>query len=139
MSPSKQDDIAAVLEWWKTYKTNVNNHNLDAYWSHWTDDMIWMPPNRPTIYGKETCKEVSGFENYNYDLTGELQEVKVDKDIAFARFSGSEKIVPKDGSANIVTDRKCIWILQRQMDNSWKATHCIWNENTPVEAPRKIV
>ena len=136
MTPDKEKDEAAIRKWHKEVENASNNANFDAYASHWSDDMIWMPPNMQPIHGKETCMEMFTYltENYIVDQKVTVDEVGVSGDLAYSRFFSREKFTPKGDAPAMENDGKNIFIFKRQSDGSWLATHGIWNSNISPEA-----
>ncbi len=61
-----------------------------------------------------------------------MEEVKVADSFAYIRVAANEKFTPTaDDIEPIVTRIKGIFLLSKESDGSWAATHCIWNYNSP--------
>ncbi len=135
MTLDKGKDEEAIRQWHKEVENASNTADFDAYASHWSDDMIWMPPNMQPIQGKETCMGMFTYltENYLVDQKVTVEEVVVSGDLAFSRFFSKEKFTPKADVPSMENDGKNIFLFKRQPDGSWLATHGIWNSNIAPE------
>jgi len=131
MTPDKEKDEAAIRQWHKEVENASNTGDFDAYASHWSDNMIWMPPNMGPMYGKEACMGMfSGFvDNYEVDQKVTIEEIVVSGDVAFSRFFSMDKLTAKSDGSKMSMDNKNIFIFKRQPDGSWLGTHGIWNLN----------
>ena len=65
------------------------------------------------------------------EFTYSNQEVLVDGDLAYHRYSYEVTVTPKDGGDGYSTSGDGIQILQRQQDGSWKIKKDIWNSDSP--------
>ena len=94
-----------------------------------------LPPNMRSVEGLEAIKELigPGFGKYTLEHDTHYLEIKTDTSMAYASYAGIEKSTPKEGGKTIAKENKCIWLLRREPDDSWKATHCIWSPNQPPD------
>jgi uncharacterized protein (TIGR02246 family) len=127
-------DAEAIKSFLKSFSAASIAGDIDAWTDHFTEDMIAMPPNGIPIEGKEAIREWGkpAFEHFDQQHSISPQEIEISGDIAFARVFYKQSLTPKGGGESTQTDGKSIWILKRQTNGSWQATHCIWNSNIPL-------
>jgi uncharacterized protein (TIGR02246 family) len=103
-----------------------------------TEDAIFMPPNEPTLHGKQAVesryqamfqKLFETFRQVEHTLT--VEEVKICKGWAFARGSYNLTLVPKTGDWKVQNSGKNIHIYEKQPDGAWRISRDIWNSNNP--------
>jgi uncharacterized protein (TIGR02246 family) len=101
-----------------------------------TDDAIWMPPNEPALVGKEAIHTWAQglFEQFTVEETVTTEEIRVAGDWAFLRGTYTFTMTPKAEGEMQEETGKCIHIVQRQPDGSWKYTRLMWNSDQPVAA-----
>ena len=130
-------DVEAIKNWVNKSYATAESGDLEGYLNFWTEDVIWMPRNTPTLQG------VSALRGYLQPYFGQLtlnvvisiKEIRVVGDFAFIRINTEEKYTPKMGEGEpIDLNLKIIFLLQRMPDGTWLGTHCIWNSNNPLPA-----
>ena len=133
-------DEAAIRRWHQEVEDAVNNEDYAAYSSHWAEDMIWMPPNMPPMYGKDNFLEMfkNSFKHYNVEQKVTVEEVVVSGVIAFSRIFSKEKFIPKGDAKAMENDGKNIFTFRRDPDGSWLGVHCVWNSNIPPDASARF-
>ena len=119
MNPNDKKDVDAIRKWHQEVEAASNNGDYEAYASHWSDDMIWMPPNAPIVHGKKTCMDMfSGFvDNYEVDQKVTIEEIVVSGDVAFSRFFSMDKLTAKSDGSKLVMDNKNIFIKFLKMQH----------------------
>ena len=102
-----------------------------------TDDAVFMPPNEPAVIGKEAIRTWAQglFDQFTFEETVTTEEVQVAGDWGFTRVTYTAKVTPKAGGEPQEETGKCIYIVHRQPDGSWKYTRCIWNSDQPAPGP----
>ncbi len=135
MTPDKEKDEVAVKKWVETYLALARSGEVEEWYKLWADDVVLLPPNMKPLHGIDELKALigPGFGRANIEHETFYTEVKTDTTMAYASYGGIEKSTPKEGGKTIVKENKCIWILRREPDSSWKATHCIWSPNQPPD------
>jgi uncharacterized protein (TIGR02246 family) len=135
MIPDKEKDEAAVREWIETYINAVKTGDLETYYNSWTDDIVMLPPNRAPIHGIDALKELVGPAFDRFDTTVKISDIEIgtDSSLAYLLIMASDERVPKEGGEVVKHENKCLWLLRRQPDNSWKASHCIFSPNHPPD------
>ena len=134
MTPDKEKDEVAVKKWVETY-LSYNNAGQTPWKLNevYVEDMVFLPPKLEPIRG---LKAIKAWMEPNYGI-GKLNseviemEIKTDVDIAYVYLSAKDTFTQKETGEAIESENKCMWILNRTSDGSWKGTHCIWNSNLP--------
>ncbi len=126
-------DVAAINELVDNYTANINSGDLEQWMSLWTEGGIEMPPNTPAVVGKENIRARMEpfFDQFKWEMTNTVEEVRVDGDLAFARGNYTERLTPKEEGETIESNGKWLSILVRQDDGFWKFARDIYNENAP--------
>ena len=135
MPPDKLKDEAAVKKWVKTMFKSMGEGDFDKFCSSCTEEVTLYPPNMHPLYGIEAMKKLTKpwFETFDMShIITEIQ-VKTDSNTAYAFSQYIDTIIPKKGGNAKITPNKATYILKRELDNSWKATHLIWNRSPPTE------
>jgi ketosteroid isomerase-like protein len=134
-SPNTEADVAVLKSWIDRYCAIVNAGDFDAYRTLWTEDVVYLPPNGPACQGIEDCVDVNRFyfEQYTSVEKHYVEEIEVAGTFAYVRVRYTYHGVPKGEGEPRVEDGKAIFMLKRQPDGSWLATHLMWNSNIPPE------
>jgi uncharacterized protein (TIGR02246 family) len=131
MSPDKEKDEAVVRKWVDSQFASMGAGDLDKFTSLMADDIILLPPNMKTIYGKEAMKELvqPWFETLNMTHEVSEPEIMTDHNIAYVRVEYRDSYSLKEGGETTLMDNKALWILRRESDDTWKMIRCMWNHN----------
>ena len=128
-------DSAAVMALIERVQQLAQMGDIDAYLDLYTEDAVWMLPDRFTDVGKEEARSFYSFlERYTFDQELTVNEIQVAGDWAFARLSVDGYIRPRvDVDAEpIRAITRHLWLFRRQPDGSWKLARDIFN--TPPES-----
>ena len=104
--------------------------DVESFLDIFTDDVVWLPPGQPDVFGKEACRSWAqgALDRSTYEqVTKPSEEVVVASDWAFDRFRVSWVSTPRAGGEAKQTDFRGFHILRRQVDGSWKVVRYIWN------------
>ncbi|MFC1540841.1 SgcJ/EcaC family oxidoreductase [Candidatus Latescibacterota bacterium] len=131
-SSDTESDIEAIENIQNLFERAFNENNINMLMALYTDDAIVMPPNAPTIYGKEAIRNFYQYiEEEIFDITYPADEVQVFGDLAFRRGTLKGTWKAKEGEESGVSNNKGLVLLRRQSDGSWKISHAIFNSNQP--------
>jgi ketosteroid isomerase-like protein len=125
-----------VLEGHNIWVSMSKTQDFDRLASILCEDVILMPPNDPSLYGKaevlEWFKEY--FANFQIaNLTPTEREVFMSgDDVAIENWTYMVAIKPTDGSERIRDDGRFLTIWKKQKDGAWKISHSIWNSIRPI-------
>jgi len=135
MSSDKEKDEAAVNSLVESMFSYMGSNDLDNFTSLMADDIILLPPNMSTIYGKEAMKELvrPWFETLNMTHEVSEPEIVTDHNIAYVRVEYRDSYSPKEGGETTLMDNKALWILRRETDGTWKMIRNMWNRNPLFE------
>jgi uncharacterized protein (TIGR02246 family) len=132
--PHTDTDTRAILQIVQEMLTAQEAEDVEAWLEFVDEDAVWLPPNEAPITGKAAIRDwVIGFYDL-YSVAEEMTsaEVHVTGDWAYIMANWAWTITPKAGGEGLTDTGKSIWILSRQVDESWKITRAIWNGD---EAP----
>jgi uncharacterized protein (TIGR02246 family) len=114
-------DEAAIRKLDDEWSKAVAAKDLEKTMSYYVDDALMMPPNIPTLTGKDSIRtlwksllEAPGF-------TGGWKATRVDVSADLAYVTGTYEITETDDSGKPMTDKgKYIKNWKKQRDGSWK-------------------
>jgi ketosteroid isomerase-like protein len=127
-------DVKAIKEWIGRYCAAVTAGDFKTYRDFWTEDVVWLPPNGPTVKGIEACMEHNRpyFEDYESVETMSVEEIEIGNPVSFVHVNYTCVGKPKAEGEPFKEDGKGIFLLKRRPDGSWVSTHCVWNSNIPL-------
>ncbi|MCK5489823.1 MAG: SgcJ/EcaC family oxidoreductase [Gemmatimonadetes bacterium] len=129
-------DVAAIRALGDVYAQAVIAADADAVAESYAVDATEMPPNEPSVSGREAIREkyVAGFSYgiSSVEFTMTSQEIYGTGDLAYDRGTWTwSGVLP--GMAEPVADTgKYLSIARRQGDGAWLYTDVIWNSDTPL-------
>ena len=113
----------------------IRSDDFDRYFDLFTDDAVWMIPSSLTDVHKEEARSFYRFtRKFRFDQETVVDELVVSGDWAYVRVGFDGYLRPKadDGSPPLRSVSRHVWILEKQLDDSWKIARDIWN--TPKAA-----
>jgi len=124
-------DVSAIKAWLDEYAANNNAGGSEKYGDFWTDDVIWLPPGAPIMFGKQAILDFAlpYYEQFDIDQKFTIEDIKASGKIGYARILGKEKFIPKAEGDVIEITNKAVFIFRKLSDGIWKGSHCIWNTN----------
>jgi len=130
-------DIAAIRALLEHNESVISSEDLDGWIGQFTDDAIFMLPDKKVLIGREAGRESirQWFEQFDMEAAISIDEIEVFGDQALVRWSVKFQSTPTSGDEPTSRDVKEIWILQRQHDGSWKCSHIIYNYDSPPPTP----
>ena len=128
-SPSQSSDPDAIRAVIAGLTDAYKERDWDAFAGYFTEDAVWMPPNRTNLVGKDewwSMVERWWHTTSVVEMGVETRDLIVERHWAIERHDEWQTTVNEDGD---LTTRyfKGIWILERQSDGSWKIARYIWN------------
>ena len=123
--------------------------NLDAEWakaagttkdvdktvSYYSDDAIVMPPNIPTLTGKEPIRALwkSMLESPGFGGGWKATKVEVAKSGDIGYVTGTYELRETDDSGKPMTDKgKFLEVWKKQADGSWKCVADMFSSDLPT-------
>lgn len=130
MTISDVDSINSVLA---SHVNAVNAGDVEANLAGFTDDQVYMPPNRSPVRGKSDLETLirAGLESFSVNIEMEAEETVVSGDWAFQWGFLRGEMRQRDGGENVTMDWKFMYVYRRQPDGSWKIARDIYNSNLP--------
>ena len=128
-------DVEAMKSLTEEWVAAYNGGDLEGLVSLYTDDAIKVPPNMPTLEGKDAIRDDfnSFFEqNTAIENDGPSDEVIVCGDLAVVRGTYTGTFTPKVGGEPIPDTGRWVAFHKRQSDGSWKIYYEIWNSDSPL-------
>jgi uncharacterized protein (TIGR02246 family) len=131
--PSVEADVAAIEQALRGDEAAVAAGDLEAWLSLFAEDIVLMPPNEPTVAGKDAVRaeNLPLFEGFDMRETLSAEEIEVAGDWAFAVTTFSFEATPKEGGETTTETGRIMWIMRRQPDGGWRAARVIWNSDSP--------
>ena len=114
----------------------VGSRDVEKTISYYTDDAIVMPPNIPTLTGKEPIRSLWNSMLDSPSFTGGWKATKVEVarsgDLAYV--SGTYEFTEKDESGKPLTDKgKYLEVWRKQADGNWKCVADMFNSDLPAQ------
>jgi ketosteroid isomerase-like protein len=124
-------DVAAIKTWLDEYTANNNAGGSEAYGDFWMDDVTFLPPGAPAMYGKQAILDfvLPNFTKFDIDQKFTIEDIRASGKIGYARISGVRKYSPKAEGKVMEVSSKSVFLFRKQADGTWKGSHCIWNSN----------
>jgi len=134
VTPSTQDDLAAINSMRERAVPVFNRGDADAFMAFFTDDAVVMAPNFPPAIGKQAVRALFQglFGQFAVEETLSSHEILLFGDWAFERGSYTATLTPRSGGGPIQDNGKIIFIWQRQSDGSWKIARDMWNTSVSL-------
>jgi ketosteroid isomerase-like protein len=121
-------------EWSKA----VGSRDVEKTISYYSDDAILMPPNIPTLTGKEPIRALwkSMLESTTFSGGWKATKVEVARSGDLAYISGSYEFTEQDDSGKPMTDKGMhLEVWRKQTDGSWKCVADMFNSDLSAGAP----
>jgi ketosteroid isomerase-like protein len=120
-------DAQAIRQATSTLETAFNAKDVDRILSLYTDNSVFMPPNKPLLRGRAALK---GF--YEGLLTGGSTDLKLTpEDVA-----GHGPLAYESGSYSMMNgpthDRGKFLFVFRNMGGNWKIEYTSWSSDLPA-------
>jgi ketosteroid isomerase-like protein len=128
------DDESALRKLDDEWSKSAGAKDVDKTISYYSDDAVVMPPNIPTLTGKEAIRTL-----WKSMLTPEFSggwkatKVEVARSGDLAYVSGTYEFNEKDDSGKPITDKgKFLEVWKKQADGNWKCVADMFSSDLPV-------
>jgi ketosteroid isomerase-like protein len=122
-------DAQAIRQATATLETTFNAKDMDKILSLYTDNSVFMPPNKPLLRGRAALK---GF--YEGLLNGGSTDLKLTADDV----AGHGPLAYESGSYSMMNgsthDRGKFLFVFRNMGGNWKIEYTSWSSDLPAAA-----
>ncbi len=124
-------DIEAINAMREKHVVAVNTKDIAANMADFTDDLVYLPPDQPPVYGKDslTAFVEAFYAEFDIEIEMTSREVVIAGEWAFDWGIVTGVVVPLEGGEETVLDWKYLYVYQRQPDGSWKIARDIYNSN----------
>jgi uncharacterized protein (TIGR02246 family) len=132
------DDIDAIRQLTETWLDAVKTKDVNRLLTLVTEDVVFLPPGRPPIKGKEAVHDLYQllFGQFNVVQSAKNEEIQILGDWAFAWGSESLILTPRSGGPAVEMAGKGLTVLRRLADGSWRYARGI-NNSLPQQASEK--
>ena len=130
-------DEAALRKLDDEWSKAAGSRDVEKTISYYSDDAVVMPPNIPTLTGKEPIRTLWKSMLGSPDFSGGWKATKVEVarsgDLAYV--SGSYEFNEKDDSGKPMTDKgKFLEVWKKQADGNWKCVADMFSSDLPPPA-----
>lgn len=120
-------DGEAIRQRSQQLATAFNGNQMDAILELYADNSVFMPPNAPSLRGREPLRE------FYEDLIGRATNLRLEtEDVAgygpLAYETGTYSLVYQDGA---VRDRGKYVFIWRRLNDVWRTEKTIWSSDLP--------
>ena len=129
-------DIEAIKSLIDETSRAWNEGDYEGFVALFDEEIVILPPNKPTVSGIETIKSLykTFFDSLELSVTITTEEIHVSGDLAYSLDIWKGSMMPKDGSEPIPFENKNLVIYKKQNDGSWKTLRAMFSSNTPPES-----
>jgi ketosteroid isomerase-like protein len=136
---AEQADMDALQKAAEVLLSAVNNDDLSAFLEGVTDDVVLMPPDRPTTTGKVVLQSLAK-EEFGRNTSDEdwfEDEVVVSGDWGFVRGNYAAVVGSETGEPEELSGKQLL-VFKRAEDGSWKLARAIWNITRIPDAEKTV-
>jgi len=127
-------DKEAIMKMQDGYDRTAAAGDVEGNISAYTNDVVLMQPNGPTLSGKEAIRTwlKTSFEQFRFESKHVPDKIDIVGDWAIVPGQCKGSITPKSGGDPIPFNNKYLHIYRRQSDGFWKLSRSIFNSNDPL-------
>jgi ketosteroid isomerase-like protein len=130
--PEPSDPIA---EGRHTWTEGLKSADAARVISTFCDDIVVMPPNETSLFGKGEAMEwlEEYFQHFKITvLSGTERELQMNGDTAIEQWTYMVAIDPVGGGERIRDDGRSLTVWRREPDGVWRIAQTIWNSIRPI-------
>jgi ketosteroid isomerase-like protein len=131
-------DEAALRKLDDEWSKAAGSRDVEKTISYYSDDAVVMPPNIPTLSGKEPIRSLwkSMLDSPSFSGGWKVTKVEVARSGDLAYVSGNYEFNEKDDSGKPITDKgKYLEVWKKQADGNWKCVADMLSSDLPAGAP----
>lgn len=131
-------DEAALRKLDDEWSKSVESRDVEKVLFYYADDAVVMPPNIPTLTGKDAIRSLwrSMLESPLFSGGWKATKVDVAQSGDLAYLSGNYEFKEQDAAGNPITDKgKYLVVWKKQADGNWKCVANMFNSDLPSVAP----
>ena len=137
-SDTRAADETALKKLDDEWSKAAGARDVDKTISYYSDDAVVMPPNIPTLAGKESIRTLwkSMLESPGFSGGWKATKVDVARSGDLAYVSGTYEFNEKDDGGKPMTDKgKYLEVWKKQADGGWKCVADMFSSDLPVATP----
>jgi ketosteroid isomerase-like protein len=137
-SDTRAADEATLKKLDDEWSKAAGSRDVEKTVSYYSDDAVVMPPNIPTLTGKEPIRSLwkSMIDSPTFSGGWKVTKVEVARSGDLAYVSGNYEFNEKDDSGKPLTDKgKYLEIWKKQSDGGWKCVADMFSSDLPAVAP----
>jgi len=137
-SDTRAADESALRKLDEEWSKAIGARDVDKTVSYYSDDAVLMPPNIPTLTGKEPIRTLwkSMLESPSFSGGWTATKVEVARSGDLAYVSGNYEFKEQDDRGAAIVDKgKYLEVWRKQADASWKCVAGMFNSDLPAGAP----
>ncbi len=106
-----------------------NAGDLEAAVAHYTEDVIWLPPNGEVVRGRDEIAERyrQTFDAFDVSVLADAEVIEVEGDRASIQGRTTGELVQRDGGPRIPIDDGFLMLLECGADATWRISHLAWS------------
>ena len=124
-------DRAAIMRTTAELLAAVNASDTDRCLAVWADDGVLMPPNHPSVQGREALRDYfrSLFSRSRFRFTFTSSHIQLAGNTALERVTYTAIVWRESGASPVEDIGKGLHVYGRQPNGSWKLTQDIWSSD----------
>jgi ketosteroid isomerase-like protein len=124
-------DLKSIRGWLENYMEAIKTADIERILSYDSDDISYLPPNRPLFSGKENLRKwfLSYFNYFTPTERLDLLDFNVFGDFAYLKGTYTISGTIKQSGLEFTDSGKFINFFKRQPNGDWICTQSIWNSN----------
>ena len=133
-----QADEAALRKLDDEWSRAAGARDVEKTISYYSDDAVVMPPNIPTLTGKEAIRTLwkSMLDSPAFTGGWKASKVEVARSGDLAYVSGTYEFNEKDDNGKPMTDKgKFLEVWKKQPDGNWKCVADMFSSDLPAVGP----
>ena len=138
VTDTRAADEATIRQLDDEWSKSVATRDAERVISYYADDAVVMPPNIPTLAGKDAIRTLwrSMLESPLFSGGWKATKVEVAQSGDLAYLSGNYEFKEQDPAGNPITDKgKYLVVWKKQADGNWKCVANMFNSDLPSVAP----
>ena len=131
-------DQSAIKDLEAQWSKTAAAKNLDDTISYYADDASMLPPNTPTVTGKQAVRDVWAqlMGDPGFSVSWESSKVEASRSGDFAYDIGTYQLTMNDPQGKKMSDRgKYMAVWKKQADGKWKAVGDMFSSDLPLPTP----
>lgn len=113
-----QNDEQSIRQLVSTWLSATESGDNELVLSLMSEDVVFLMPNQSSMRKADFAAGQAGLKNFQFQMTSEIQEIKVFGEWAYCWNKLSVTVTPRSGGASVKRAGNALSILQKQA-GSW--------------------